>query len=277
MSLRAWRTAYASVVGTSHSATGVECQDAGRCAVIQDSQGSDVLVAAVSDGAGTAPCSARGAALTVNAFLDAASAEVSLAAGDLAFFDHGFASRWLAGVRAEISLLAAAEGRSPKDYACTFLGAVVGNRAAGYVQIGDGAIVVLDGPSSQPRCVFWPQHGEFANSTFFVTQDGADEVLLLARSTCAEGESAVLEVAMFSDGLERLVLNFATKDVHAPALAPILAWLAGQIPADTCGPSDALIAYLGSQHVNRRTDDDKTLVLATRADPPDAAVAGVGA
>jgi hypothetical protein len=133
------------------------------------------------------------------------------------------------------------------------------------VQIGDGAMVVVDGNAADPRCVFWPQHGEFANSTFFVTQDAAEDVLMLARTTSVDGPAPVQEIAMFSDGLERLVLNFTTKDVHSPSLAPILGWLAGQEPTDVAGPNDALIAFLGSAQVNRRTDDDKTLVLATRA------------
>ncbi len=268
MSHRAWRTACASVIGTSHAATGVECQDAGRCAVVQDRTGTDVLVAAVSDGAGTAPCSAKGAALTTDAFLDGISAELCRDAGDLAFLDRDYAIRWLAGVRAEIETLAATEGRSTRDYACTFLGAVVSDRFAVYIQIGDGAMVVAEGSSRQPRCVFWPQHGEFANSTFFVTQEAAQEVLMLDRSESADEHAKVREIAMFSDGLERLVLNFATKEVHAPSISPILEWLAAQNPADAAGPNDALVAYLGSQHVNRRTDDDKTLVLATRAAPP---------
>ena len=274
MSRRAWRTACASVIGTSHAATGAECQDVGRCAVVQDRTGTDVLVAAVSDGAGTAPCSAKGAALATNAFLDGISAEICRDEGDLAFLDRDYAHKWLAEVRSEIGTLAATEYRNIRDYACTFLGAVVGDRSAVFMQIGDGAMVVGEGASRKPRCVFWPQHGEFANSTFFVTQEAAQEVLMLERFDGVDEQASVREIAMFSDGLERLVLNFATREVHAPSLSPILEWLAGQSPGDAVGPSEALVAYLGSQHVNRRTDDDKTLVLATRSLPPTGAAEG---
>ena len=76
------------------------------------------------------------------------------------------------------------------------------------------------------------------------------------------------EVAVFSDGIERLVLDMANKEVHSPAFKPIFEWLSGIEPDRTGEPSKALLAYLASDHVNRRTDDDKTLVMATRALPP---------
>ena len=49
-----WRTAHASVIGTSHTATGAPCQDAGDCEVLAAADGSEILVAAVADGAGSA-------------------------------------------------------------------------------------------------------------------------------------------------------------------------------------------------------------------------------
>ena len=65
----AWRTAYASVIGTSHTKTGSPCQDAGGCTVVKAVDGAEVLVAAVSDGAGTASRSEAGSALAVSRYL----------------------------------------------------------------------------------------------------------------------------------------------------------------------------------------------------------------
>ncbi len=59
--------------------------------------------------------------------------------------------------------------------------------------------------------------------------------------------------------------------MHSPSLRPILGWLAGTAPPADGAASPVLAAYLDSANVNRRTDDDKTLVMATRAAPPDAA------
>ena len=141
------------------------------------------------------------------------------------------------------------------------LGIVVGSRLAAYVQIGDGAIVVSTEEAGQYNWIFWPQHGEYANSTFFITQDGAEAALQF------ETGPATDEVAAFSDGIERLVLDMSLKAVHSPAFQPIFEWLAGTEPDRSGTPSSGLAAYLGSEHVNRRTDDDKTLVMATRATP----------
>ena len=261
MSERRWRTAYASVIGTSHIKTDAPCQDAGSCVVATTAEGREVLVAAASDGAGTASRSEVGAALTVAHFLrdfaQAATADHSLAS-----IDRNFVDRWIAGVRGAIAALAAEEGKALRDYACTLLGAVIGPSAAAYVQIGDGAIVVAGEESGEYSWIAWPQHGEYANATNFVTQEGVSEILFF------ETGAAVKEVALFTDGIERLVLDLSAKTVHAPAFKPIFEWLARTEPDQDAQPSKVLAAYLGSDHVNRRTDDDKTLVMATRAEPP---------
>lgn len=260
--MRAWRTAYGSAAGTSHARTGARCQDAGRCDVIVGVDGTEVLVASVSDGAGSAPQSEYGARLMVDAFQhDCAAAARD--APDLAFLDGTWARAWLRAMQRALADLAAESGCASADYACTFLGAVVGPDCAAFLQIGDGAIVVgdTDAGFDGHAWVFWPQHGEFANSTFFVTMPGAPEILLF------EKRATVDELALFSDGLERLILDMRARIVHSPSLRPVLGWLAGTEPCRDGAPSGVLAAYLNSAQVNRRTDDDKTLVMATRRLP----------
>lgn len=257
-----WRTAYASVVGTSHARTKAPCQDAGACVVVRTADGGEVLVAAVADGAGTASRSEAGAALTVEMFLGKVGEAVHSDLG-LRAIDRAFALRWLASVQEAVAELAARDGAQPRDYACTVLGAVVGPAGAAYLQIGDGAIVVSGEERGEYNWIFWPQHGEFANTTNFVTQESAEQVLLFE----CDGP-AIDEIALFSDGIERLVLDWSARTVHSPSFRPIFDWLAGTAPGTPGGPSGPLAAYLGSDHVNQRTDDDKTLVMATRPRRP---------
>jgi hypothetical protein len=252
---RLWRTAYASVLGTSHIKTGSPCQDAGGCVVVPEASGGEVLIAAVSDGAGTARRSEVGASLAVARFLR------DFGATDPASIDRAFAVEWISSVQEEIAALAADEGSDIRDYACTMLGAVVTGSSAAYLQIGDGAIVVGSEEIGEYGWIFWPQHGEYANTTNFLTQEHAPQALFF------EIGPPVREIALFSDGIERLVLDFSAKAVHSPSFRPIFEWLAATQPSDKRQPSEALISYLGSDHVNKRTDDDKTLVMATRADP----------
>jgi hypothetical protein len=257
--LRAWRTAYGSAIGTAHVRNGAVCQDAGCCAVVRPVDGPEILVASVADGAGSAPQSEHGARLAVEAFQRDFAAAAQGEAG-LDAIGRDFVLQWLADTQAAIQTLATASGYQAKDYACTFLGAVITDQAAVYVQIGDGAIVTDDADGF--RAIFWPQHGEFANSTFFLTMEDAAAIIQVERR-----DGAVQELAMFSDGLERLVLDMTARTVHAPALRPIFGWLASTEPAPGGGPSAVVTAYLNSANVNRRTDDDKTLIMATRAPP----------
>ena len=255
MQHRLWRTAYASSLGTSHLKTGLPCQDAGACAVVQGAEGGEVLIAAVSDGAGTAKRSEAGASLAVYRFLR------DFAKVNPALIDRAFVIKWIGSVQEEIAALAADEGNQTRDYACTMLGAVVTESGAIYLQIGDGAIIVGSEEVGEYSWIFWPQHGEYANTTNFLTQEQAAETVQF------ETGAPVREIALFSDGIERLVLDFSAKTVHSPSFQPIFKWLAGTEPSDKKQPAEALIAYLSSDHVNKRTDDDKTLVMATRADP----------
>jgi hypothetical protein len=257
--LRAWRTAYGSAAGTAHIRNGTVCQDAGRCTVVPAADGDEILVASLADGAGSAQRSQRGAALAVAAF----QRDFAAAAQDntgLDGIDRAFVLGWLAQTQDAIRTEASEAGCQAKDYACTLLGAVITDQAAVYVQIGDGAIVT--GGADGYDYVFWPQHGEFANSTFFVTMEDAAAIIQVERR-----EGAVQELAMFSDGLERLVLDMTARTVHAPALRPIFLWLAATDAAPDEQESNVVVAYLNSANVNRRTDDDKTLIMATRALP----------
>lgn len=258
MTLERWRTVFASVAGTSHAKTSTPCQDAGRCSIVTTTDGDEILVAAVADGAGTAYHSEVGAALAVERFIR----DFGQAAQDdptLARIDRAFAEGWIIDFCEAVGQLAVDEGHQARDYACTLLGAVVGCEAAIYVQIGDGAIIVAGEEPGEYGWITWPQHGEYANTTNFVIQDDACKVLSFDRGR------AVSEIALFTDGIERLVLDHSAHVVHAPAFRPIFEWLAQMPPGATEQPSEILAAYLGSDHVNRRTDDDKTLVMATRA------------
>lgn len=258
---RSWRTSFATSIGTSHQKTDTPCQDYGGCVVVEAPDGTEILIAAVSDGAGTAARSDVGSKLAVQHFLER-FAEVTEGSNDLTIIDRAFVDLWFDDVRAVIRARAETDGAVVNDYACTMLGAIIGPDSAAYLQIGDGAIVVSTEEIGAYGWIFWPQHGEYANSTYFVTQDGAETVLQF------ETGPAVNEIAMFSDGIERLVLDMSSRDVHSPAFQPIFEWLAGTEPDRSGAQSPGLAAYLGSEHVNRRTDDDKTLVMATRATPP---------
>lgn len=261
-----WRLALASAVGTSHSGTGAPCQDRADHHIFDTPHGP-VLVAVVCDGAGSAAHSQIGAWLAARTFIELV--EVHLEGGEsVARLERDEVCRWIDEVGEHLAAHARGNGHSVRDYACTLLAAIVGEDAAAFVQIGDGAIVVSHGEEDGWSYVFWPQHGEFANTTNFVTSANALEVLEFGTA-----RRRLDEFAIFSDGLENLVLHHGTRTVHErffnTMFPPVRNAL---ITGEDEKLSASLERYLQSPVVCDRTDDDKSLILATRV-PRAAAVA----
>lgn len=257
---RGWRIAAASAIGTSHEKLGAPCQDAHVVKTFADKDGEEVLVAVVSDGAGSAAKAEIGSWLTCSTVAEAAEVYL-IDGGKVGDIGLDVARSWVGMVQQAVGLRAEDDGCVPRDYACTMLAAVVGQNAAAIMQIGDGATVVSD---DDGWCwVHWPQHGEFANMTNFVTEPGAEEKL--AFDLCRR---RIDEIAVFSDGIERLVLHEASKTVFAPFFDRMFPAVRGlETEGLDSRLSESLGGYLGSKTINEKTDDDKTLVLATRRAP----------
>jgi hypothetical protein len=258
----AWRYALASVAGTSHARHGTPCQDAAACEVLCAADGSPVLVAVVADGAGSAPRSAEGAQLACALFMDAMR-DLLAHGGGPRDLTREYVVAWLARFQGAIATRVELTGGLPRDYACTLLAAVVGDESAAYCQIGDGAIVVAAPGEPDGYCwVFWPQHGEYENETVFATDLDAPGLIAVERA-----DLPVDEVALFSDGLQRLALHFEGRTAHAPFFRPMFAPVRAAEPGRADALSAQLATFLSSPPINARTDDDKTLILATRRPP----------
>jgi len=252
-----WRVAMASSIGTSHVAAAQPCQDAHFHVEAIGPDDERIMVLAVSDGAGTAALAEVGAALVCDTFGRLVAAYVGQG-GRVGTIGRPLVERWITGVIYRLELHARQTRAAVEDYACTLLAAAVGEREAMFVQIGDGAIVLSAGEGW--KHVFWPQHGEFANTTNFVTSAHRFEALELEVSN-----RRVEELAIFTDGLEHLVLQKAAKAVHAPFFESMFPAVRRSIASGVDAElSRALGGYLSSAPVNDRTDDDKTLILASR-------------
>lgn len=257
-----WRYAAASVAGSSHVAVGAGCQDAHRCAIVAGPDGTSVLVVVVSDGAGSAEQGATGSALVTASLIDQIVAWFA-GGGTVKTLQQTTVAEWVDGVRETIAAEAGSANLPMRAYAATLLLALTDDRNAAFAQIGDGAIVTADA-SGDWGCEFWPQRGMFANQTYFVTDDGAH-----ANLRFAHGLQPVTEFAVFSDGLERVLLNMAEHRAHAPAFDKMLQPLrAADGTGHIAALSDALTRYLGTPAITSRTDDDVTLVIATRHQTP---------
>jgi Protein phosphatase 2C len=258
MSCKPWRFAAASAVGTSHTKSGTPCQDSFLCSVVDSAAEEDVLIGIVADGAGSASRSDAGAHLACIALSDVIQLYFALG-GQIDGISHETIKQWVIIVQKQLVGLAEKEQAPLRAYACTLLAVVAGPNCAVFLQLGDGAIVVDDDELGW-RPVFWPQKGEFANTTNFVTQENAAEYVEFQSV-----KKTISEIAVFTDGIESLVLHFATKSAYAPyfdkIFLPIRTVRGGGLDD---GLSLELAKYLGSAPVCERTDDDKTLMLASR-------------
>jgi hypothetical protein len=248
-----WKLLYGSATGTSHQRRGETCQDYAHGQVIHVGE-SSVVILVCADGAGSAAQAALGAKLVCLTLLQAIS--VSLGGGlrvpDIAA-SHVLA--WHEQARRRLSMEACLANRDLRDFASTVLTAVVSDEGAVFSQLGDGAIVIRG--DSGYETVFWPQAGEYANTTFFLTEAEFEKQLVFRSLGCT-----VDELALLTDGLQSLALHYATRSVHAPFFEPMFQSLRKALdPEQLDGP---LRQFLQSDPVNDRTDDDKTLVLATR-------------
>lgn len=247
-----WRFAKACAIGAAHEGAGRACEDRVKVEGI----GRDVLICAVADGAGSAGRGGDGARLAVET-----------ATNRLAHFVTDGALPTLETVRESVLLArdqirraARCADLPARSFACTLLLVVLGREGGVAAQIGDGAIVLRERGDDGWGWAFWPQHGEFANQTRFVTDEDAHLEL-----QCEALPPGIRDVALFSDGLERLALHHASRTVHGPLFDKLFAPLWRSSGEGEIRPLSAgLDAALRSPPIRERTHDDLSLVLATR-------------
>ena len=228
-----WAYAYAFNRGADHD----RCDDVAICEML-----GDFVIAAVADGAGSAKRGREGACLTCETFLE------------LAVGIYG-------GTIDPSCLITAVKSRIPEadhyDHSCTLVGAIAGPSGAMVLQIGDGAVVTAhsNGPFTT---AIPPEKSEFLNQTYFVTSPDAEEHLHLRKI-----DAPVTELALFTDGLQHLVINLADDEPHQPFFQKVFSTLGEEAGLDK-RTSWWLERTLASESVVKRTDDDTSIVVARR-------------
>lgn len=250
-----WAWATAAVRGTSHVKTGVRLQDA-LCAFEVEKNTGNVFCGMVSDGAGSALFGGEGAALVCRTL----SVEIRKFLSNA----NGLPTRekyelWIDQVRDRIFLAAKKRNLTPRDFAATLVCVVSNGIESTVIHIGDGCAVFQDSENKSWLAPSWPNQGEFASTTYFIT----DEDLKELRVESVFGP--VSSIAIFTDGLERLALNFVERTPFAGFFDQMCRPLQG---VDQFGKdahlSDSLKKYLNGNAINSRTDDDKGLILAVK-------------
>ena len=246
--IEAWSAAGASVRGSSHVHTDTPCQDAHAHRVLGDN-----LVVVLADGAGSALQSREGAQRAVAVACDALSGTMARALPLTPDKWNQLMSRVFARTRAALAERAESGGLSAM--ATTLTCVVASSRQLVVAQLGDGVVAAIDRAGTLFSAVP-PQRGEYANETVFLTAKDA-----LERIDVQIYPGPVQALVATTDGLLRLALN-SDCEPFAPFFEPLIRFVEGAGPGRST--EGKLAAFLQSERVCARTDDDKTLVVALR-------------
>jgi serine/threonine protein phosphatase PrpC len=141
-----------------------------------------------------------------------------------------------------------------QDFATTLMLVVATSHLVAAAQIGDGAAIVADNVGNI-LALTEPQHGEFVNETRFLTSDN-----MLASMQVQVWQGHPRHLALFTDGLERLILSRPANTPYGPFFHPLFRFTADLVEA-TAG-QESLTRLLRSDRIRARSDDDLTLLLA---------------
>lgn len=259
-----WKAIACSETGTSHQKLNLSCQDYADFIRVndlgrQDDKG-EIIIGAVSDGAGSCKYSDIGSQLAVETALkDLADWPKYLKDRNedssekiLRKFANEDFQETLTKVQEAFDTKAREINCSPKDLSCTLLVVVATPNWLAAMQIGDGFIVIQQ-PESKYKLLFHPSKGEYANETTFVTASNALEMMQVEISFGTQEF-----ICASTDGLERLAINIKDWQPHPPFFDMFKKAL--EIRSED-EEKLSTQEWLKSEEINKRTDDDKTLLL----------------
>lgn len=250
-----WRLCGDTVIGLAHRRKGLPCQDA----VAFRNLPRPIL--ALSDGAGSAAISERGAqavVIGVTRFLRSLEDDLApwLDGDDDASQAH--ATRWAGRLRLHaqglLADLARAERRDVRDVRATLQVAIIGERHIFWWKVGDGAIVARNSEGMWSLGNQASSKGEFANQTCFVDTASAADV---QSGVLSAGE--FFGIALMSDGgAERLVSHDGSK-----VASRLGEWL-DDVTEQRFAIDRIALAFHEPAMWERTSLDDRSIVLAAR-------------
>lgn len=254
MTAGAWTWAAARSRGASHERAGTRVEDAFVCLAPRGAGGP--LVAIVSDGAGSALHGGWGASLVCRTLCTHARQHFAATAS---LPDADQLRAWVDAARRRIGAIALERQLLPRDFAATLVLMVSDGLQTLALHVGDGCAIIQEAASQGWSALSWPEHGEYASMTCFVTDEPPPRVRI------REHLGEVSALALCSDGLEQLVLDLRAQTPHGPFFNSMITPVAAS-PATgkDHALSRQLLRFLDGEEVKRRTDDDKTLILAVR-------------
>ncbi|WP_296341050.1 PP2C family serine/threonine-protein phosphatase [Reyranella sp.] len=252
-----WKSCAVSVPGFDHVEAGIPCQDANRVRHVD----ADRFVAVGADGAGSAKYSDLGSTLLCEELswwlADRLSSEGDLAIADM---DEALLRHWVEEgidlVRAKVIDEACENGGDLSDYHATVVGVLVDKTGGAFFHIGDGAGLAAQAADLASFVLSPPENGEYANETYFFTQDDWRSRLRFLRF----GPECDL-IALMSDGVTPFALAKGGQAPFAPFLEPVSKFLDQN---EHSVAEAGLLELLQRDGLRKISGDDKTLVWVKR-------------
>lgn len=120
-----WRIIQASIAGTSHDEKENGCDDECFAGLLIAPDGEELFLGIISDGAGSAERGGIGARLACDAGRAVIEEWVSQA-GSISSITAEAVTGWVEAIRQRICQVAESKELTPRDYACTLMGSVIG-------------------------------------------------------------------------------------------------------------------------------------------------------
>ncbi len=244
-----WRVYSASATGKRNLEQGLPGQDASHCALAGEG-----LVAIVCDGAGSVPEGRTGAEFLAR---ELAAHLSRLLQADPGVPGIDAVRDGIARVRGGLALVAADRGLALADFSCTLVGCIALPAGGCFFHIGDGYAIWRD--SGGASVVSLPQNGEYADETYFVTDEDWQAQL---RLTPLPAATPGCMVGLLSDGTAPFAVSRDRSGFFGPFIDPVAAFLRRATPAEG---DEALRQLLASPRASEISPDDKTLLLAFAA------------
>lgn len=251
-----WRVAHASAIGLAHINQNTECQDRFACQTVKNKDG-EVLIAVVADGAGSTTDGQTGAEIACQFFIREVTDFLNSQDASVSSLNLEFGKFWISFFQKKIAEVAQKDEKTIRDFASTLVSAVIGENEAAFFQIGDGgAVFSISGEPASYQFAIAPEESEYVNVTDFLTDETAAERLRFKLI-----DKRIEDLILFSDGIFAVAVDYQTNQPHEPFLMPMMAPLRN---GNGNSLNEKLESFLASPKINEKTDDDKTIILASR-------------
>ena len=255
-----WRVAAATAAGSSHVRDDTPNQDAVDYHLVRVG-GSQVVVVAVADGAGSASRSYEGSQIAVKAAVGSIVNGINKRPAAV-FREHLATSLVRDAIkRAKNAVIRyGRKHRAPvRELACTLIVAVASERLVTAAQVGDGAVIAFNIDSGAARTLCAAHSGEYANETTFITSRTRPHLIASVGHASGYNYDAL---ALITDGLQNLALKMPEREAFLGFWNPMLNDLSQTDEPEAV--SGRLHTFISSERVQSRTADDVTIAIAVR-------------